>query len=150
MSNDLTPEDFAKDLLNPFVDKLIKGGIDDEYLIRQLKREFKSKEPKIIKVKGAVDQAGLPRGFKVITTSGLIMELEDAEGKKTLKAGNGETVLQYHVRNIGIAQKARMDAHKLRGDYPAEKHDLSIGGDIIVEVTKFGRSDCRKSNSDPA
>ena len=39
----------------------------------------------------------------------------------------------------GIRQKARMDAHKLRGDYPAEKHDLSGSVHVTPQFTPEDR-----------
>ena len=116
----ITSEEIAKDLLNPFKDVLVKGGIDDDFLIKHLKREFRAKEPKVVKVKGSVSQEDLPSGFKVIADSGTVYE-----GEKGAVNLEGETLIKYKVDLIGISQKARMDVHKLRGDYPAEKHEHS-------------------------
>ena len=57
-------------------------------------------------------------------------ELESHETK--FFAHQGEVIQQEDVINWGTRQKARQDAHKLRGDYPAEKVDLD--GDIIVNI----------------
>ena len=57
-------------------------------------------------------------------------ELESHETK--FFAHQGEVIQQEDVINWATRQKARQDAHKLRGDYPAEKVDLD--GDIIVNI----------------
>ena len=121
-----TREEIIESILSPFQSALNKGGITEDFLIRQLKKEFKSKEPKVIKVKGAVKKEDLPRGYRVITTTGLIEFDNDGEREFS----DGETIIEYQVHNIGISQRARMDAHKLRGDYPAEKHELSGAVDV--------------------
>jgi len=133
----VTSEELAEDLLNPFKDTLIKGGIDDDFLIRQLKREFRAKEPKIIKVKGAINPEDLPAGFKVIASTGVIEHRKEGDEDVSFYS-DGETIVQYKVHLIGTSQKARMDAHKLRGDYPAEKHDIS--GALQV-IPKLGEAD---------
>jgi hypothetical protein len=124
-----SPLEIANDLLNPFKDVLLKGGIDDKLLIKQLKKELRSKEPKIIKVKGSVKQEDLPLGFKVIADTGTVYE-----GEKGAVNLEGETIIQYKVANIGTMQKARMDVHRLRGDYPAEKHDVDHTAEVKIIV----------------
>lgn len=46
---------------------------------------------------------------------------------------DGEVVSERIVKDMGVRQKARMDAHKLRGDYPAEKHEHSGPGGGPIE-----------------
>ena len=104
------------------VNELETHGITVDYLIKKLKRELNAKETKIIKIKGAVKQEDLPKGFKVIGTSGHLSY--DKEGAEVF--GDGETVIRYDPQALGIRQKGRMDAHKLRGDYPAEKQEHSF------------------------
>lgn len=139
--NTITSEELARDLLNPFKDVLLKGGIDEGFLIDQLKKEFNSQEPKIIKIKGSIEQSELPEGFEVVANSGMVYE-----GEKGVVRLDGETIIQYKVDNIGTMQKARMDVHKLRGDYPAEKMDHNVKGDITVNIIKF--SDKNKESDD--
>ncbi len=110
MEKKITSEQLAKDLLNPFKDVLLKGGIDDDYLIKQLKKEFENEEPKVIKSSGKLDSRSLPKNYKVIA-------------KPTKDNPYGDTIIECRLHNLGISQKARMDVHKLRGDYPAEKHE---------------------------
>ena len=40
-----------------------------------------------------------------------------------------------------VRQRARQDAHKLRGDYPAEKHEME--GNIEVEIVNYGDKLCK-------
>ncbi len=78
-----------------------------------------------------------------------IIEALDAEGitlpylskqlKKELKAkeikvfnDKGTIIYSDGVPALDIQQRARIDAHKLRGDYPAEKHEVS--GSITVDT----------------
>lgn len=100
-------------------DALINQAIDAPYLAKKAKRELNAKETKLIKVKGAITQDQLPKGFKVIATSGLLSHGEDGEQV----FGDGETVIRYDPAAMGIRQRGRQDVHKLRGDYPAEKVD---------------------------
>ena len=119
MTAELTSEDIAKDLLNPFKDALIKGGFDDKRLLKQLNKEFENEEVKIIKVRGQVDSRTLPKNYKIIA--------------RPRKFEDGETIIEYRVHNIGISQRARMDVQKLEGLYPAEKHEVRGGINLIPE-----------------
>lgn len=104
------------DALGPpmaFQKEMVGRGIDSKFLITRLKRELNARETKIIKVKGAVRQEDLPKGFKIIATSGALEH--DKEGKSVY--GDGDTIIRYDPWAMGIQQRAREDAHKLRGDY---------------------------------
>ena len=96
-------------------------GITAEYLTKKLKKELNAKNITRSKVRGAISQDNVSRGVKVIGTSGVVHENE----KEGLIYGDGETVLEFKDADMAIRQKARMDAHKLRGDYPSEKHEIS-------------------------
>ena len=98
-------------------------------LLKQLKSERNWHETKTMKVKGSVDESKLPKGFKVIATS--------ADGVDT--EGNNiacETVIMWQEKAVGIRQKARMDAHDLRGDYPAKELKHSGGIDLNRVLTQ--------------
>lgn len=95
------------------------AGHTIESLLKDLKTERKWRITKTIKLKGFVSR--LPRGYRVIATSGRIVQ--DDQGNDV--AGDGETVIQWYEKDGGIRQRARMDAHKLRGDYAPEKVDHS-------------------------
>ena len=105
----LKPEAFRKDME--------ARGINSKFLITRLKREFNAKESRIIKVKGAIKQEELPKGFKIIGTSGFLAYTK--KGEQVF--GDGDTIIHYAPWNIGVQQRAREDVHKLRGDYAAEK-----------------------------
>jgi hypothetical protein len=82
------------------------NGIDVDVLVKQLKDELSAHETKTLKLKGAV-QDSLPEGWTIIA------ETEE------------ETVIQWHEVNWKVRQPARIDAQKLLGLYPAEKHEHS-------------------------
>lgn len=128
-------------ILSPMHEALGAHGITPEYLVKKLKAELNAKETKTIKIKGAVGDLG--RGFKVVTTSGLV-EFEK-EGDKVFS--DGETLIRSDQVAWGVRQKARMDAQKLLDLYPAEKHELDFKKPLIVEIVQFNESDCRKSNN---
>ncbi len=109
------PEKEDLELRVLFKKKLTARKVTAEFLITRLKRELNARETKIIKVKGAIKAEDLPKGFKIIATSGTLAY--DKEGEQVF--GDGETIIRYDPWNMGIQQRAREDAHKLRGDYPA-------------------------------
>lgn len=101
----------------PFLEEVEKRGIDAEFLIRRLKRAFDAKTPVNIKIKGAINPDDLPKGYRVIATSGYLTY--DKEGKQL--CGDGETIVRFDYWDMGIQEGARKDTHKLRGDYAPEK-----------------------------
>lgn len=124
----VTGDEIRESLGNPLHDALSKEGISLQYLVQKLKRELNAKVTKTQKIKGKVgkDPEGKPklmRGMRVL-----------AEGDKleTDKAGtaydDGDSILAWDEIAWDVRQKARMDAHKLRGDYPADK--VEHGGEI--------------------
>lgn len=138
MDNDKLSEEIINALASPFADALDGIGVTKQFLAKRLKKEINAKETKLQKLKGAVSTDDLPKtrkgnvkpGYRIVAAS------ED-----------NETLIEIDYLNWTISQKARMDANKLRGDYPAEKHELSTNQPIIVEVVSFSESDCRKTNS---
>lgn len=120
MSN-ITSEQLAKDLLSPFQSAINLSGINDKFLIKQLKQELRAKTTKIQKVKGQLTEDDLPK-----TKSGKIKS-----GYRIIGYSSDETLVAIDMINHGIRQKARMDVHKLRSDYPAEKHEHS--GSVAVQ-----------------
>jgi len=82
---------------HPIHKALDSQGITPLFLAKRLKRELNAKEVKVFKS----------------TICG-----EDGE------CGD-ETIYSKPLVAWTIRQKARMDAHKLRGDYPAEKLDIT-------------------------
>jgi len=110
-------------------------GITNKKLARQLKAELQAKETKVIKIKGAVKQEDLPRGFKIIATSGYLSYTK--EGDEIY--GDGETIIRYDVIAHNIRQNARKDAEAQRGHYPADKHEHSGFLKIIPQLTTEDR-----------
>ena len=100
----------------------MEAGITERALAKQLKRELKAKESRRVKVKGAVSPEALPRGRRLILTSGKIVL--DKDGNEV--SGDGETVVEWDEVAWDVQQRARMDAQKLLGLYPAERVDGEI------------------------
>ena len=141
MEADKLSEEIINALASPFADVLDGVGVTKEFLAERLKKEINAKETKTVKMKGAVSQDNLPqtpkgnvkRGYRIVTTSGLLSYQKTEDGPEEV-FGDGDTVLEIDYINWPISQKARMDAHKLRGDYPAAKHEVTGpgGGPIIT------------------
>lgn len=64
-------------------------------------------------------------------------ELEAEETK--LFAFRGEIIGERNLTDWGTRQRARIDAHKLRGDYPAEEHKLNGTMNFIPQFTPEDR-----------
>lgn len=113
----------------PFADKLDPAGISDDFLIKRLKREFKAREIKTVKVKGAIKQEDLAKGYKIVGVTGCLAY--DKEGNQVF--GDGETLLEYKPWDLGIQQAARKDVHKLKGDYP-NNGKMEHSGTIVFKT----------------
>ena len=124
----------AKEALDERTKALEKHGITFDYLAKKLKRELNCKVTKTQKVKGSPDE--LPKGFRKITTTGII-ERKMIDGEMEREYSDGESLIQWDEDAMDIRQKARIDAHRLRGDYPAEKreHTGPDGGPINAHIT---------------
>jgi len=74
-----------------------------------------------------------------LLTEKLFQELEAHETKVFLTK-RGKIVYSKPLLLWDIRQKARIDAHKLRGDYPAEKRELtgSNGGPLTIRIVPPG------------
>lgn len=81
-----------------------------------------------------VDPVILALESKGITLDKLADCLEKELKAKEIKVFNDKGTIIYSegVPALDIRQRARIDAHKLRGDYPAEKHEVS--GSITVDT----------------
>lgn len=111
------PDEYLLALMAPMSSIFHGIGITASSLAKQLKQELKAKTSNIIRVKGAVKEDRLKNGTKVLAISGYTAE----DGTfKTL-----ETVLQIDHVAWDVRSKARMDAQKLLGLYPAEKVDVT-------------------------
>jgi hypothetical protein len=107
MDHEPTPkqcEEAAAQALEAIRDVMDAEGIDGRYLSKKLKRELNAKKTETFK--GKV----LKRG-----PEDKIIEVE-------------EVIYSTPMVDWQTRQKARQDAHKLRGDYPAEKLEHSGPG----------------------
>ena len=84
----------------------------------------------------AMDKHGL-------TLDNLIKQLKRELKAKETKffQKDGKVVEKHNVIAWDVRQRARIDAHKLRGDYPAEKREILGDVDIVIR-------DCVKEASD--
>lgn len=128
-------EEIEKDLSRPILEAFDNHGITLDSLVKQLSKELKAKETKFVKVKkgvlGSIEEK-IPAGVKKIW--------ETSE----------EVLLAINAKAWGIQQNARQDAHKLRGDYPAEKLELSAKKPILVFSAGPNPTDNGKVNSGPS
>lgn len=89
-----------------------------------------AKEAVFSEMRTAMDGFGLSAEY-------LTKKLKQELNAKEVKAfnNNGEVIYSKGLPAMAIRQKARMDAHKLRGDYPAEKleHSGLEGGPIRIK-----------------
>lgn len=111
----MTRQEIINAMLSPLRSAMNRHGIDEEQLTGKLKDELSAEERKVIKISGKVDKATLSKGYRVVAES------------------DNETIIEYSVNNTAVSQKARLDAHKLRGDYPADKHEVDGEVKVIVE-----------------
>jgi hypothetical protein len=100
-----------------------QNGLTLPALTKFLKRELRARVTKSIKIKGAVNPDELGRGRRIVAASGTIIQTKDKDS-----FGDGETVIEWDEVAWDVRQRARMDAHKLRGDYPAEKREITGAG----------------------
>ena len=53
----------------------------------------------------------------------------------------GKVVSTRTVKSWDVRQSARIDAQKLLGAYPVEKHELDVKRPITIEIVKFIKDD---------
>lgn len=87
--------------------------------------------------------------LKALDSEGITLSYLTKHLKKELKAkqikvfsDKGKVIYSDPLDALEIQQRARQDAHKLRGDYPAEKHQ--IDGDLQVEIISYAVSKAGK------
>jgi len=98
-----TRDDIVDALLAPNREAMSAEGMDLSYLLKKLKREMNAKETKVFK--------------------GASKDFEDGKLTETYE----EAIYSKPLIAWDVRQKARQDAHKLRGDYPSEKVDHKVG-----------------------
>lgn len=85
--------------------------------------------------------------YDIINSSGITLEFLLKQLKKELNAKDtkffqheGEVIEIREVIDWSTRQKARIDAHKLRGDYPAEKQEITGAGGGPIEFSRLERA----------
>lgn len=79
-----------------------------------------------------------------ITTEYLAKKLKkelEAKSQKVFKDSEDKILMGPELVDWNVRQKARIDAHKLLGQYPAEKKDITVDGNLTVEVVKFSKDE---------
>lgn len=114
----ISPDEMIDAMATPFGTILDGQGITPLYLAKKLKAELNAKVSKTLKVKGAPGK--LPRGYKNITTTGIIETIK-VDGCLERDFCNGESVLTWDEVAWSVRQNARMDANKLFGHYPPSR-----------------------------
>ena len=71
-------------------------------------------------------------------------ELNAKETKAQIPKGGFTFIYSKPMKAWDIQQKARQDAHKLMGDYPAEKKDITSGGRPIINMSDIPDEVLRK------
>ena len=134
---------------NPFLPFLEEKKLDGKKAALRLSQELNAKEVKTIKIKGAVNPEDLPKGFKIIATSGLT----GVNKKGERWYGDGETIIEYNPVAGGIRQNARQDLVMYLGLKPADKvkgdfdHHFPNAMGIVVQARQIAK-DGKSSDSD--
>jgi len=118
--------------------RMDSAGLTLDHLIKCLKRELKAQVTKTQKVKGVPHEVA--KGVRTICVTGLIEKHTTRDGIEK-DYTEGDSVIAINEIAWEVRQKARMDAHRLRGDYPAEEHKHEGAIDITLR-------DCVKEASD--
>jgi len=77
-------------------------------------------------------------------------ELHAFEVKPFYDSKKGQVVYSKKMPIWSIKQKARIDAHRLRGDYPVEKRELSLSTTASVIDTVLGQAGERERGRLPS
>ena len=100
--------------------------IDRRYLAKKLKSELNQRKTEFFKLKGQISQVkknNLPKGVFVLLST------------------TEETLVAASISAPDIRQKARQDAHKLLGDYPAEKREHTFPGGIPIQLSSIPKDE---------
>lgn len=125
-----TPRNAIEAIGNPIHKAFRENGITPGYLVKKLKKELNAEKTVVHKVKGLAElpltPSGKPKkGLKILTTTGLIETRLCPNGGTEREYSDGETLIAVNMIDWLTRQRARIDAHKLRGDYPAEKREIT-------------------------
>jgi len=124
----VTADELAELAIAPIYRALEGKGITPDYLATKLKRELNAKKTDKIKLKGHV--LSVPKGFRIICRSeSTHLNGKDGDGPIEVQDAE-ETLVVFDLIDWATRQKARIDAHKLLGHYPAEKHEIDHKGNL--------------------
>lgn len=105
-------------------------GISAEALARDLKRELKAQETKIISIDGryhSLEEIIMTAAAEGVNDESLKKIRRLLKGPARVLGATGEkTLVAVDMVNWGTRQKARMDAQKLLDMYPAETKKISF------------------------
>lgn len=107
-------EDAIKALMSPFAEALEKIGVGHAYLAKKLKAELNARKTEVFKAK-------VSRLADPLNPAAGIVETE-------------EVIYSRPMVDWKTRQEGRKDAHKLLGDYPAEKREHTFPGGIPVQI----------------
>lgn len=101
---------------------------------------LKTKDERIADLKKGITEVLDAHG---ITTDMLAKKLKNELKAKETKffQHEGEVVEIREVIDWSTRQKARMDAHRLRGDYPAERQEVEHSGVIVMKPDRIVKPD---------
>lgn len=118
-SQSLTRDELAEMTIRPFVQRMEAMGLTEDYLITRTKEALNAKQPGRIKVRGMVDPGSLGKGAKIVAAS------------------EQEAVIEWNDPAWTVRSDAIKNAHKLRGDYPAERMEhLGKDGKSLALIEK--------------
>jgi hypothetical protein len=140
----VTIEEINNSATQPFGPILDKHGITADALAKELKKELSAKETKFIKIRRNAQADEIVRQ---ITDS--VGAKKRVSKVKVVHETTEEQIIAVDVVNWTTRQNARIDAHKLRGDYPSaiNKHTFpdkdgnpqSISGSELTDTEKAVR-----------
>jgi|GEM_PF-2186777 len=101
------------------VQLLQEKGPKLDKVLKRLRDALKAQETKVVKLKGAITPDQLPKGFKLIVNTGLLIE-----GPEGQQFGTGESLVKYDVVAHGHRLKAVDLALQLHDAMPSQKHEV--------------------------
>jgi hypothetical protein len=103
-------------------------GITKKRLAAELLKELEAVETKVVKVKG----------FMIPGMAGVDSEMKETlpDGYSAVFKTTDETLVQRDLVDWDIRQRARMDAQKLLGAYPANKLEISAPSELVRDVVE--------------
>ena len=103
------------------VEKLKQRGPTLDRTLLRLRQALNAKETKVVKLKGAVTQDALPKGFVSVVNTGTVVR-----GKDGMDYGDGDSLIKYDVVAHGPRLKAIELALTLHDAMPSQRHEHNI------------------------